>query len=198
MGYMRELGEGVPRMFKVMEREGLKPPEFRIEGEAIFTVTLRNTPVYPPDTLRWLKQFEGQSLNPNQKRLLAYTHAHVETFTSRAYQKLVGVGIYEASRDIKDLIYRGIAQSEKKGGRVYKLIEPEKASLRPKAPEEFIQMGALLRKNGFIKNEDVRQVFGVSRAQATRHLQDWVAAGFLTLQGKGRGARYVLKENESL
>ena len=44
MGYMRELGEGVPRMFEVMEREGLKPPEFHVEGGAIFTVILHNTP----------------------------------------------------------------------------------------------------------------------------------------------------------
>ncbi len=37
------------------EAEGLKPPEFNMEAGAIFTVTLRNTPVYPPETLRWLK-----------------------------------------------------------------------------------------------------------------------------------------------
>jgi ATP-dependent DNA helicase RecG len=39
-GYMRELGEGIPRMFEVMERQGLHPPEFRMEGGR-FVVTLR-------------------------------------------------------------------------------------------------------------------------------------------------------------
>ncbi|MCK4727989.1 MAG: putative DNA binding domain-containing protein [Desulfobacterales bacterium] len=197
MGYMRELGEGVPRMFEVMEREGLKPPEFHVEGGAIFTVILHNTPVYSPDTLRWLKQF-GEGLNPNQKRLLAYAHGHAGRFTSRAYQKLVGVGIYAASKDIKDLIHRGLVQLERRGGRVYQLIDPEKISGWPKAPREFLQIEPLLREKGYVKNEDVRQVLGVSRAQATRFLQDWAATGFLTLLGKGRGAQYVQKENASL
>lgn len=110
LGYMRELGEGVPRMFEVMEREGLKPPEFQLEAGAIFTVILHNTPVYSPQTMRWLRQFDGIDLSPNQKRLLAYAHAHGGQFTSRAYQKLVGVEIYTASSDIKELIRRGIVR----------------------------------------------------------------------------------------
>jgi len=197
MGYMRELGEGVPRMFEVMEREGLKPPEFRIEGGSVFTVILHNSPVYSPDILRWLKQFEGQGLNPNQKRLLAYANAHNERFTSRAYQKLVGVGIYNASKDIRDLTHRGIVKLERKGGRIYQLIDREKSSGMPKIPQEFLQIKPLLSGKGYVRNEDVRQVLGVSRAQATRLLQDWVATGFLALLGKGRGARYVKKENAS-
>jgi len=111
---MRELGEGIPRVFEVMERERLNPPESRMEAGAIFTVILRNTPVYPPETFRWLKQFEEYDLNPNQKRLLAY--AHGGQFTSRSYQKLVGVDLYTASRDIKDLIRKGIVRIRKKGG----------------------------------------------------------------------------------
>ena len=39
-GYMREQGEGVPRMFEVMERAALHPPELRLEADVIFTVTL--------------------------------------------------------------------------------------------------------------------------------------------------------------
>src|SRR3989337_2092439 len=56
MGYLREMGEGVPRMFQEMEHHGLRPPEFSIEG-FMFVVTLRNTPVYDEATLRWLNQF---------------------------------------------------------------------------------------------------------------------------------------------
>jgi hypothetical protein len=78
------------------EAEGLKPPEFNMEAGAIFTVTLRNTPVYPPETLRWLKQFDGYDLSPNQRRLLAYAHAHGGQFTSRSYQKFAGVHLYTA------------------------------------------------------------------------------------------------------
>ncbi|MFQ5594008.1 MAG: ATP-binding protein [Anaerolineae bacterium] len=86
LGYMRDLGEGIPRMFDVMEGEGLYPPELRWEADVIFTVVLRNTPVYSVETLRWLRQFEPLDLSGNQKRLLAYAREHDGTFTSRAYQ----------------------------------------------------------------------------------------------------------------
>ena len=47
-------------------------------------------------------------------------------------------------------------------------------------------------------NADVREIFGISRIQAFRLLQNLVTLGFLKLDGKGRGARYVSVENASL
>jgi ATP-dependent DNA helicase RecG len=188
-GYMRELGEGIPRMFEVMEREGLRSPEFRLEGGR-FVVTLWNTPIYRPETMRWLRQFEGKKLTPNQRRLLAYAYEHGRRFTSRAYQKLVGVDLYTASRDIKDLIRKGIVRLTKPKGRVYEVItEPEK--IVAEKPPEFISIEPILQEKGFVKNEDVQKVFGVSRTRALRLLQYLTGRGFLMKEGKGRGARYV-------
>ncbi|HPC49849.1 MAG TPA: ATP-binding protein, partial [Kiritimatiellia bacterium] len=59
LGYMRELGEGVPRMFQEMERAGCYPPRFDAIGGAVTQVTLRNEPIYDRTTLEWLKQFSG-------------------------------------------------------------------------------------------------------------------------------------------
>ena len=188
LGYMRELGEGIPRMFDVMEGEGLYPPEFRLEADVIFTVILRNTPVYGPETRRWLRQFEPLGLSGNQKRLLAYAREHDGTFTSRAYQKLAGVDIYTASRDIKDLIRKGVARRTKKGGRVYCLVtSTEKAPV----PEDFARLEPALEQQGFLRNADVREALNVTREQAKRLLQQWTTLGLLKLVGKGRGARYV-------
>jgi len=195
-GFMRELGEGIPRMHEVMEKEGLKSPEFRLEAGSIFTVVLYNTPVYSPETLQWLKQFETYELSPNQKRLLAYAHAHGGTFTSRAFQKLVGVDLYTASRDIKDLIRKGIVRLTKKGGRVYKVMEkvlPKTTTL----PEDFVKMIPRLKKKGFLQNKDIREVLGLSRIQAYRRLNEWVSEGLLLKKNKGRGAKYVLPQNVS-
>jgi len=188
LGYMRELGEGIPRMFDVMEGEGLYPPEFRLEADVIFTVILRNTPVYGPETRRWLRQFEPLGLSGNQKRLLAYAREHDGTFTSRAYQKLAGVDIYTASQDIKDLIRKGVARRTKKGGRVYRLVtSTEKAPV----PEDFARLEPALEQQGFLRNADVREALNVTREQAKRLLQQWTTLGLLKLVGKGRGARYV-------
>lgn len=193
LGYMRELGEGIPRMFEAMEEEGLYPPEFRVEADVIFTVVLHNTPVYSVETRRWLRQFEPLGLSGNQKRLLAYAREHDGAFTSRAYQKLANVDIYTASRDIKDLIRKGVARLQKKGGRVYRVVEP---SVPPPTllVEEFLKIEPVLQQKGFVQNRDVRELLGVSRLQAWRTLQRLVTLGLLRLERKGRSARYVRRE----
>jgi ATP-dependent DNA helicase RecG len=190
LGYMRELGEGIPRMFEAMEREGLYPPEFRLEVEVIFTVVLRNTPVYSLETLRWLKQFEHLELSGNQKRLLAYAKEHDGRFTSRAYQKLVGVDIYTASRDIKDLIRKGLVRRTKKGGRVYRVVEPE-IKMPVEISQELHIIAPKLLQKGYIKNEDVRRLLKVNRIQATRFLSQLVDQGYLEKKGERRWTYYV-------
>ncbi len=188
-GFMRELGEGIPRMHEVMEKEGLKPPEFRLEAGSIFTVVLYNTPVYPPETLRWLKQFEPYNLTPNQKRLLAYAHAHGGTFTSRAYQKLVGVDIYTASRDIKDLIRKGIVKLRKPRGRVYEVVA--EGTHLPEKPPEMEALEPILLEKGYLKNADIRRALNLTVSQARRLAQKLVTLGFLTPEGEKKGRKYV-------
>jgi len=192
LGYMRQLGEGIPRMFEVMEREGLRPPEFNLEGGVIFTVTLRNVVVYPPETIRWLHQFEDWELTANQKRLLAYAHAHGGKFTSRNYQKLVGVDIYTASRDIKELVRKGIARLTRRGGRVYEIITP--GEHLPPLPEEFADLGRILKEKGYLTSADVQRVRGVSRTTAWRLLTHLVQLGILVQEGKRRNVRYVPRQ----
>ena len=190
LGYMREQGEGIPRMFFVMEREGLYPPELLLLAEAIFTVTLKNTPVYSLETLRWLAQLESLSLSGNQKRLLAYAKEHGNAFTSRAYQKLASVDLYTASREIKDLIRKGIVRLPKKGGRVYLLSSPNAPSSGSK-PEEYLALEPVLTAKGDVRNEDIRFALGVSRRQAARVAQRLVELGWLFPVGSRRGRRYL-------
>ncbi len=188
LGYMRELGEGIPRMFEVMEQEGLRPPEFRLEGGR-FVVTLWSTPIYRPETMRWLRRFENQGLARNQLRLLAYAYECGGQFTSQDYQKLVGADIYAASRDIKNLIRRGIVRLIRPRGRVYEIVmEPEKA--RAEKPPEFLALEPILQEKGFVKNEDIRKALGLSRLQAFRLLQRFTEQGFLKREGKGRSTHY--------
>ena len=187
-GYMRELGEGIPRMFEVVEQEGLHPPEFRLEGGR-FVVTLRNTLVYRPEIMRWLRQFEGKGLSRNQTRLLAYAHEHGDQFTSRAYQKLVGVDPYTASRDIQDLIRKGIVRRTQPHGRVYEIIaKPEMVVLEK--PPEFLAIEPILQRKGFVKNEDIRKALGVSTWQANWLVRKLTIQGWLEPEGAKRGRRY--------
>lgn len=189
LGYMQELGEGIPRMFEEMQRGGLHPPELDIIGGGTFLVRLRNEPIYDADTLVWLRRFEQDDLTGDQIRLLAYARAHGGTFTSRAYQKMTGKDIYEASKDIKDLIRKGRARSQRKGGRVYELVSGEQ---RPEPPQDLAAILPILEGKGFVTNSDVREALGMGRREALRRLKAWVEQGWLRQEGTRRGTRYEL------
>lgn len=122
LGYLREMGEGIPRMFQEMEHHGLRPPEFSTEG-FFFTVTLRNTPIYDEETLRWLNQFDNSTLNFRQRRLLAYAYSHGKSFSTADYQRIGEVDRDTAYREIRAMVKLGIVASLKPKGRSYRIIE---------------------------------------------------------------------------
>jgi ATP-dependent DNA helicase RecG len=190
-GYMRDQGEGIPRIFQAMEREGLYPPEIRLEAEAVFTITLKNTVAYRPETLRWLAQFETWGLSGNQKRILASAKEHSGAFTSHHYQELVGIDIYTASRDIKELIRKGLVKLPKKGGRVYELVSSPKAAAVPEKPPEYLALEPVLKEKGYVKNEDIRKALRVSVKQSTRIAALLVSTGWLRPEGRLKARRYI-------
>jgi ATP-dependent DNA helicase RecG len=122
LGYLREMGEGVPRMFHEMEIYGLHPPELSADG-FIFGVTLRNAPVYDEATLRWLNQFSAAQINLRQRRLLAYAYCHGKTFSTAEYERIAEVDRDTAYRDIRLMIKNGILAPLKPKSRSYRIIE---------------------------------------------------------------------------
>jgi len=191
LGYMREVGEGIPRMFEEMEQTGLYPPELTIEAEALFTVRLRNQPVYSPEDLAWLDRYADRALTPNAKRILLYARAHGLSFTSRDYQAVCGVDLYAASRETKELIRKGVVRLPQKGGRVYRVVAPEQAK---EAPAELWALEADLRKKGFVRSADIQRLLKVSRFAATRIAKQLVELGWLRREGVRRGSRYLAVE----
>ena len=187
LGHMRELGKGIPRMFDEMERAGRNPPEIDLDGSSRLHVTLQNEVVFDAETVAWLERYSDVGLARDQRRLLAWAHSHGGTFTSREYQKLAHTDIYGASRDIKDLIRRGLVVSEKKGGRVYKVIE---AAPPVVIPEDLQPLVGDLRTRGFLRNADVRQALGVERDRVRDLLRAWVEEEWLAREGKRKGTKY--------
>jgi len=143
---MRETGEGIPRMFEEMEKNGLFPPDIAIVADSLFSVTLKNQLMYSSEDLQWLKRYENMNLNSDQKRMLLFAKAHGGSFTSRDWQKVCGVDIYSASRDIKDLIGKSVVKLPVKRGRVYRIVSPEKKI--PDFPEEYKALEHVLMKKG--------------------------------------------------
>lgn len=187
LGLMREVGEGVPRMFSEMAENGLMPPEFDVRPEGCLTVTLRNTPVWDEETRGWLAGFSDKSLNPNQLRLLVMVRKQGGRFTSAQYQKLSGLDIYAASQDIKDLIRKGVVKLEAKGGRIYALRE---ATVELPHADFALIARSLGEKKG-LSNADLRRIWGGDRQSALRRAKRLVLEGWLRAEGERRARRYL-------
>ncbi len=189
MGYMRELGEGIPRMFAEMDRQGFYPPQFSVVGGFLFHISMRNQPVYDRETLAWLSEFEGVELTGDQKRLLVFAKAHEGQFTSRDFQQLVSIGSYEASNQIKDLIRKRVVRQLRKGGKVYQVAHV--APGMGDQPDEYRALSPIIEQQGYVTNQNVRTTLGVERKTAFRVLQRLVEEGWLIPKGQKRGLRYV-------
>ena len=187
LGYMRDLGEGIPRMFEVMEQSYLHPPEFSQDG-FMFQVTLRNTPVYDLQTQRWLLQFADHPLNERQRRIMAYAHQHGDAFTSRDYQKVSEVDRDLAYHEIQEMIRLGIVgRRSGQYSRTYLIGEPSAPSL---LPQELAVIVDILSSKEYIVNKDLREAWNVSRVMAWKRARKLVEEGFLYQEGEKGQARY--------
>ncbi|MEW6554569.1 MAG: ATP-binding protein [Actinomycetota bacterium] len=189
LGYMRDLGEGIPRMFSEMESQGYYPPVFDLVGGANFRVILRNQPIYDQETVEWLRRYAEFDLTGDQKRLLAFAHAHGDRFTSKDYQKLTELDVYKASLSIKGMVRKNIIRSTSKGSRVYELVETPG---KHEEPPETLSLLLPLLKERDISNLDIREALGISRPTATRIAVELCAKGWLEKSGSGRWTRYRL------
>lgn len=66
---MRELGEGMKRIFELMQLNDLEKPKLFSNGSS-FTIVLLNKSVYSTKQEEWLKLFDRFNLSKNQKRIM--------------------------------------------------------------------------------------------------------------------------------
>ncbi len=93
-----------------------------------------------------------------------------------------------------DLRRKGIAQPLKKGGRVYRVI-PRSEKGPGELPGELKKLLPTMQRKGYLKNEDVRKILGITVAQAYRLLRRLTESGFLSYKGTKRGRCYFLTRN---
>ena len=67
--YMRELGEGMRRIFEAMEQNDLEKPQLVSSGSS-FSVVLSNRSVFNQREEEWLSVFRSQELSRLQKRIV--------------------------------------------------------------------------------------------------------------------------------
>lgn len=69
MGFMREVGEGMRRIFELMHSNELAEPEI-VTSPDRFVVGLRNRPLYRAEHLLWLESFSEYNLSRQEKAIV--------------------------------------------------------------------------------------------------------------------------------
>ena len=69
LGYMREMGEGIIRMFDAMRDSELVDPELTTDGDH-FKVTLRSQSIFNRQDIEWLESYKEFDLEKNEQRVV--------------------------------------------------------------------------------------------------------------------------------
>ncbi|MEG3132326.1 ATP-binding protein [Rouxiella sp. T17] len=104
LGYMRELGEGMRRIYQLMQENELTPPEIR-ESQDGFSITLFNKPIYSNKEALFLEQFDRFNLDKDMKAviLLGIDEA---VFSAQNIWDVVGIVDTEHYRRLVEKLWR--------------------------------------------------------------------------------------------
>ncbi|WP_369161850.1 ATP-binding protein [Streptomyces sp. R02] len=69
LGYMREMGEGMRRIFHLMRVHDLVEPELQADPSS-FTITLHHRTVFSPEAQRWVAAFDKFNLTREESRVV--------------------------------------------------------------------------------------------------------------------------------
>lgn len=121
-GFMRDQGEGIPRLFAEMEGFFLPEPELETTG-SLFRVTLRNTPTFSEADSEFIASLGSEELSDVEFRALleAFRNGVVDNARLRPIAGLDTLGASRILRGLRDrglLVHRGAA-----AGSYYELSE---------------------------------------------------------------------------
>ncbi len=122
LGFMRDQGEGIPRMFAEMEAEFLPLPELVATPHEV-RVTLRNTMTLSPEDRAFIESLGGEELTPQEFRALfeAFRAGRVDNAAMRA---IAGLDTLGASKMLRRLCDRLLLQPHRAGSATFYTLGP--------------------------------------------------------------------------
>lgn len=110
VGYMREIGEGVRRIFLLMKENDLIEPELRSEADS-FSITLHHESIFSERDQRWLEGFEALHLTPEEMKVVLLGRNGVP-FSTQQVIDLLGIVDTEHWRSlVEGMQLKGLVQS---------------------------------------------------------------------------------------
>jgi ATP-dependent DNA helicase RecG len=117
MGYMRELGEGIKRIYDLMNRNDLEPPDF-LTNRTSFSIILHHKYVYSQEVRIWLENFKKFDLTREEKTVVRLGYGGQEISPSDIWE---AVGIVDTD------YYRQLLESLKMKGILTRSIDRRKS-----------------------------------------------------------------------
>jgi ATP-dependent DNA helicase RecG len=114
LGYVREMGEGIRRMYQLMKANDLVDPELSTNFES-FVVTLKNRSVFSEEAQRWIDGFEKFNLSREEKKVVLLGHDG-RVFSPQNVIDSLGIVDIDYYRELLEgLQLKGILSSRSRG-----------------------------------------------------------------------------------
>lgn len=104
LGYMRELGEGMRRIYELMHKNELAPPRLTNASDG-FSIILTHKPLYSEKDLLWLEQFAEFELDREQKSIVLLGQ-NERVFSAQDIWDAVGIVDTEHYRTLVDNLFK--------------------------------------------------------------------------------------------
>jgi ATP-dependent DNA helicase RecG len=184
-------GSGIKTMIEAMRKANLEPPRLQ-DKRSSFWVIFRSHTLMGPEAITWLNQFASFPLNDRQRVALAYLRNNGQIANSD-YRRLHHIDPLIANKELTALEQLSlIKQHRTKRWAYYSLNIPAEIEVAGSLQTDEEKILDYVHTHGFIRRENCIDLLRVSIVRARYLLQKMYKKGFLKLEGKGRGSRYVL------
>lgn len=147
VGYVREMGEGIRRIFDVMRSNALAEPDLQSNNDD-FIVTLYHRSLYDPRVKLWLSLFDEFKLSENQTAVLALGFEGKEFSTQDIIDRLGIVDTDQVRQILTPLRQLGIVIRTKNDARAISISKARKI------PKRAVPMFKVIGSPGDVKTED--------------------------------------------
>ena len=186
-----DTGRGIDLIEDEMSAAFLLPPMFEERDDTVI-VTLPLRGLITAQERAWIDELEHQGTLGPLERVLLVEAARGRTLTNAQARTLTGMDSTDARRSLAKLRDEGLlVQHGARGGSAYTLGEITPAAPTRRRMEQVVLAEARQKP---VTNRSVRDVTGLTRAEARKLLQAMVQQGLLVQQGERRGTIYRIPD----
>jgi len=202
-------GTGIPVMIQALRAADMSPPRFE-NGVSTFCVTFPRHSLVDPQTLSWIAGLgeAGRGLSRDQRNALVLMKAG-EAMSNARYRQVSNMDSRLATRELSDLVSRGLAEVVGGGGyteyvltrrtsspQAQPTVQPRRGDRADRRPE----IRRLLKQHGEMSRAALQAELGLGQPIVSRWLRRMLNAGeveLTTSSERSPDAKYRLRSGGS-